>query len=60
MKIEKAIEILSITLEVKGQLSKEAEHDAIALGIEALKLIKTSRELWGNLEAWQLPGETED
>lgn len=40
MKLEKAIEILTHTLEVKSPLGKFPVDDAIQLGIEALKQIK--------------------
>lgn len=60
MNLPKAIEILSITLEVKGRLGKDDEHDAIRLGIEALKRHTLRREHPKRKFPYLLVGETED
>lgn len=60
MKLEKAIEILTDRSRPKHQHYDQTELPTIRLGIEAMKLIKLNRELWGPTEAFELPGETKE
>jgi len=59
MTIDEAIVCLSIQREVKHQLGKEYEADALLLGIEALKHEEGQRD--HRIPGWNtpLPGETE-
>lgn len=60
MKLEKAIEIKENYLKIHSSELYEELLDADRMSIEALKFFKLSRELWGDCEAFQLPGETKD
>ena len=58
MKLEKAIEILTVTVQIDEEFAKTEETEATRLGIEALKLLQTLRMIpeFGIEEP--LPGET--
>ena len=60
MTIEQAMGSLSIQLEVKARLGKTTEHDAIKLGIEALKRIREYRKEYFQTSFRKLPSETEE
>ena len=55
MKLEKAIEILELTDKTRVWVGYPDSHDAIKLGIEAMKRIIDSHE-----DDELLPGETKD
>jgi len=56
MDITKAIELLTLQAQMNRMLSSQADRDALKLGIEALKRIKSNRKDW--LAYVRLPGET--
>lgn len=58
MKLEKAIPILSILIEVKARMSEIDQHDAIKLGLEALLRIEQERTLHTYPAYKLLPSET--
>ena len=60
MTIDKAIEELTKQLGPKYSTPHTDFHNAIKLGIEALKRIKSLRTNMGSQKFWQLPGETKD
>ncbi len=60
MKIDKAIEILTINNEHNPDFTDADRHDANKLGIEALKRIKSGRDTPSGLSFIPLPGETEE
>lgn len=59
MKIDKAIEILQDILRHVQPIDPPDEHDAITLGIEALKHLQKSRQYNLAFNSETLPGETE-
>lgn len=59
MTIDKAIEILKDILRYVKPGDPPDEHDAIKLGIEALKELKESRKTDWRYGGSSLPGETE-
>lgn len=56
--IEKAIELLSYQVLARIPLDVDNEHDAIQLGIEALKAVELERETYAFERIDILPGET--
>ena len=60
MKIDKAIEILTIHNDHNPNFTDAERREAHQLGIEALKRIKSFRTNMGSQKFWQLPGETDD
>ena len=60
MKIEKAIEILTDRFPSAEEVEDDNLYDAIRLGIEALKRIKSDRIVNDDLNPYPLPGETKD
>jgi len=60
MKIEKAIEILTIFFINKRKVPDDDIWDASKLGLEALKQVKESRFDPSTWEPKLLPGETEE
>jgi len=58
MQIDKAIEILHLTLETKVPDFDQDEIDAIKLGVEGLERIKNCREHDAAFVELPLPGET--
>ena len=60
MTLQEAIEISNDLLGDPPTSLPDDRRGAVKLGLEALELIKLNRELWGNLEAFQLPGETKE
>ncbi len=60
MKIEKAIEVLGEILRFVKPADPPEEHDAIRLGIHALKRIKDNRQNFLPFAFHSLPGETTD
>jgi len=60
MKIQKAIEILYLYLQDINRPPNPDAHDAMELGIEALKLIANIRVSMAHPENMILPGETEE
>ena len=59
MKIDEAIEILEALAKHKGSWESKRTHDAIHLGLEALKRLKGNRSGFGSWDTGLLPGETE-
>ncbi|GAH34507.1 unnamed protein product [marine sediment metagenome] len=57
MTLEKAIEILTDILQYVKPGDPPDEHDAIKLGIEALKRVKKYRPLYARKYPHLLPGE---
>jgi len=60
MKLDKAIEILTDILRFVKPGDPPDEHDAVKLGIEALKGIKKVRKTLEPYVTALLPGETEE
>ncbi len=60
MNIERAIEIKETTGDEFLKIDPDEIDEADRLSIEALKLVRLNRELWGQTEAFELPGETID
>ncbi len=60
MNINEAIDDLSIQLEVKHRVALERQADAIKLGIEVLKRVKSQRADKRFMASMPLPGETEE
>ncbi|MBA7483027.1 hypothetical protein ES707_18536 [subsurface metagenome] len=60
MTIDEAIKILSHTVCYLHPGSNLDEHDAVQLGIEALKAWQEHRRVMGHPKLWILPGETKD
>ena len=60
MTIDEAIEVLGDILRYVKPGDPPEEHDAITLGIEALKTIKAERTIYGFKRQVRLPGETEE
>jgi len=58
LKLEKAIEILNHIQIPLGTAEDHDRFDAIKLGIEALKCIRTERWIKQSNNIFQLPGET--
>lgn len=57
MKIDKAIEILNDILRYVKPGDPPEEHEAMKLGVEALKRLKYHREIWTLAANELLPGE---
>jgi len=58
MKVEKAIEVLGEILRFVKPADPPEEHDAIRLGIHALKRIQRGRNSGHPYVCYLLPGET--
>lgn len=58
MKIDKAIEILGDSRDGVKPEDPADEHDALQLGIDALKRVKRSRDKRFPVQGQELPGET--
>lgn len=59
MKLAKVIEILQDLSHTMTLDKRHDENDAVKLGIEALKSVRTGRKVGLHYEAKCLPGETE-
>jgi hypothetical protein len=60
VKIDKAIEILTINNDHNPKFSDADRRDALKLGIEALKRVKAERTGYETYAPDLLPGETKD
>ena len=60
MTINEAMICLSIQSEVKHRLGKDFEATALQLGIEALKCIIRSRDVYSRSSIYKLPSETKE
>lgn len=60
MKLEKAIEIVTLTTSITPKVHPPDEHDAIKLLIEAGKRIIALRPVLTDPRSTHLPGETDD
>jgi len=60
MNIPKAIEILQYHSERNAEVAGSAWHNALRLGIEALKVLQLGRKIGRHVDPALLPGETED
>lgn len=58
MKLQEAIDRSTEAVDDNDNLYVLTNKPALLLLIEAGKLILLNRELWGALEAWELPEET--
>lgn len=59
MKITKAIDILELNLRVVGSLRLEEVYKAVALGVEALKIIDELQLAGDPISPGLLPGQTD-
>jgi hypothetical protein len=59
MTLDEAIKELTKQLSPKYSTPHTPFHNAIKLGIEALKRLKEHRETFPTPHVWRLPGETE-
>ena len=58
MRMDKAIEILKDTRNINFNYFSPDRRDALRLGIEALKRIRSDRKINPDLNPYPLPGET--